>query len=368
MRVWVISSSYPRHPGESINAGVLAREVAQGIAKLGHEVTVVTPDKPGGVVFEDDVEGVVIQWPRPTVALSDLNPRNPLEAVKAAALLVSGRRTIRRIAAESPPDAVVALWGLPSGIFARWAHKQTGAPYVTWLLGSDVWRADRLPGGKRTLSRVLEDATANFADGSELARRARADTGVDVSVLWSARTLPAVDATAEQADVLFVGRYHPNKGPDVLLEALAQLDDGVNFAFHGHGVLEAELRSKAAAMGRDAAQVIGGPISAAELSARLRSTQVLVIPSRIESVPLILGDAIQAGTPVVVTDVGDMGTVVERHNLGLVVPPEDPAAMAGAIGEMLANASFPSPEGLATAREQFSAEGIAAALLEPLAR
>ena len=92
-----------------------------------------------------------------------------------------------------------------------------------------------------------------------------------------------------------------------------------------------------------------------------------MIPSRIESVPLVLGDAIQSGTAVVVTDCGDMGRVVEQHGLGVLVPPEDASAMAEGIASAL-GATYPDPDGLERARSQFSVKEIVATLVERLRR
>ena len=111
--------------------------------------------------------------------------------------------------------------------------------------------------------------------------------------------------------------------------------------------------------------MIRGPIDAVGLANALAGAKVLAIPSRIESVPLILGDAIQAGCPVVATDCGDMGSVVVRYGLGVVVPPEDPGAMLAGIQRALAG-RYPDRKGLEEARRQFSAGGISQTLIRPL--
>jgi glycosyltransferase involved in cell wall biosynthesis len=48
----------------------------------------------------------------------------------------------------------------------------------------------------------------------------------------------------------------------------------------------------------------------------------LIIPSRIESIPLVLSDGLQMSLPLLVTDVGDMGTLVSRYSAGIVCRPE----------------------------------------------
>jgi glycosyltransferase involved in cell wall biosynthesis len=339
MRLWVVSPSYPSHPKESINAGVLARDLALHAAASGHEVVVVTPDKPGGLRVDAGLGALPIPWIAPTTRMSDLSARRPLDLLRILSLFVAARATLSEAARRRPPDAILALWALPSGIFARWVAKSRGVPYAVWLLGSDVWNAPSYPGGVRTLRRVLADATARFADGRELAGRALELTGQEVAFLPSIRRLPPAEPDPfAPADLLFVGRFHRNKGPDVLLEAFAMLAEerpSLTLRLHGSGELEPWLLEQSAAPALAGRVVIGRPLSAAELAGALAATRLLVIPSRVESIPLILGDAAQSGTRVVATAVGDMPEVINELDLGELAAPGDPSDLARAISRAL---------------------------------
>jgi glycosyltransferase involved in cell wall biosynthesis len=339
MRLWLITTSYPRRPSESINAGVVARDLALELADLGHSVVVITPDKPDGVEFDEAISGVTIPWVRPSIQLSDISATSPIDGVRVASLMISARFLLTRLGRAQRPDGVIALWALPSGVFARWTFRQTQAPYSVWMLGSDVWRARDLPLGRSTLTRVLQDASHVFADGPTLAEEAARLTAVSAQFLPSVRRLPAPRrSNRAEIDVLFVGRYHPNKGPDVLLEALAMVKSrGLRFraVFHGSGEMQDDLNRQVAVSDLGDCVELLGPIEAQGLADRLASTRVLVIPSRIESIPLVLGDAVQAKTPVIATRVGDMGGLVEELGIGLTVSPMDPGGIADAIQRVL---------------------------------
>jgi glycosyltransferase involved in cell wall biosynthesis len=339
MRLWVVTTSYPARPAESTNAGVLARDLALHAAGAGHEVTVATPRKPHGLEVDPGLAALPLPWLFPTTAMSDLSARRPLDLVRAVSLFAGAHRTLLARARHSPPDALVALWALPSGLFARWVARATGAPYAVWLLGSDVWKAPGYPGGVAALRRALAGAVARFADGRELARRARELTGVEVDFLPSARRLPApARDPLPPADLLFVGRFHPNKGPDLLLEAFALLVEdrpGLTLRLHGAGELAPRLAARARRTDLAGRVRVEGPLAAPELAAALAATRLLVVPSRLESVPLILADAAQAGARVVATDVGDMAEVVAALELGGVAPPGDPRALATALAREL---------------------------------
>lgn len=66
----------------------------------------------------------------------------------------------------------------------------------------------------------------------------------------------------------------------------------------------------------------------------LAGLDIVVIPSRWESVPKILLEAMAAGKPVIATTVGDVGEFIVSGTNGLLVPPGDPAALASAIAQL----------------------------------
>jgi glycosyltransferase involved in cell wall biosynthesis len=160
--------------------------------------------------------------------------------------------------------------------------------------------------------------------------------------LPTTRRLPVGKATKAvirkgKRNYLFIGRYHPNKGPDVLLEAVSRLDektrDLAHFHFFGGGPLENGLRAFVKEHEIDKSISINGYINEQEAAGFLRSCDALIIPSRIESIPVVLSDALQTGCRIIATDVGDMGILLRREHAGRVVVPESPQFLALAIRE-----------------------------------
>ncbi len=168
------------------------------------------------------------------------------------------------------------------------------------------------------------------------------DNGIDVARVIEAaeasrdRARAALGASEGDALVVALGRTSPEKGQDLLLEAFARLAESrpaLRLALVGDGPLLEGLARRADAAGlRERVALPGwrddGP-------ACLAVADVVVMPSRSEGLPIALLEALAVGTPVVVTDVGAMADVVEGGSAGLVVPPNDVAALADAIAATL---------------------------------
>jgi glycosyltransferase involved in cell wall biosynthesis len=128
----------------------------------------------------------------------------------------------------------------------------------------------------------------------------------------------------------YFGRLERGKGVDVLVDAAARLHDklpATAFLFVGEGPLRETLTARAAAAGLPAR--FAGQRD--DVAALLRWCAVVVLPSRQEAFGRILIEAMAVGVPVVATAVGGIPEVCVDGVTGLLVPPEDPDALAVAI-------------------------------------
>lgn len=165
-----------------------------------------------------------------------------------------------------------------------------------------------------------------------------------------------------RAGILYVGQLVPLKGLDVLLDALAARSDvtaNLTFVYH-HGPLEQDLRARAARLGLAGRVRFMGSRSPSELAALYRAAEVLVLPSRAESLPSVVTEAVLAGTPVVASDVGAISEQVA--GFGRVVPRGDSSALGAALAEVLA--CPPTPEERSAARERTRARYAVDRMLE----
>jgi glycosyltransferase involved in cell wall biosynthesis len=143
------------------------------------------------------------------------------------------------------------------------------------------------------------------------------------------RPLPPELAGVTGPVVLCFGVVRPYKGVDVLLDAF-------------RGVEGAELWVVGRPLGvslRPSAKVRLVPryIGDAELPAFFRRADLLVLPHRSVDLSGVLFAGLAFGKPMILSDVGGFREIVEDHGVGRLVPPNDPSALAAAIGELLAD-------------------------------
>jgi glycosyltransferase involved in cell wall biosynthesis len=136
--------------------------------------------------------------------------------------------------------------------------------------------------------------------------------------------------------LLAAGRFSPEKGQDVLVEALARVHAAGGarpaLVLLGDGVLRPDLERAAARLPAGSVRFDGWRD---DPWARLGAADVFVLPSRREGLPLALLEAMAAGLPVVATRVGGVPTALDDGRCGALVPPDDPGALADAVLALL---------------------------------
>ena len=194
------------------------------------------------------------------------------------------------------------------------------------------------------------------AIGRVLARRTVALTAADAARLATPLRKDAPDVVANAPDaayfgverrpvspplVVTVGRLSPVKGIDVLLRAVAALrSNGTALALEvlggqqpGYEDHAEQLNRLRQSLGLDDVVTFAGHV--ADTREALARATVYAQPARWEGVPLAVLEAMAAGIPVVATDVGGVRDVITPEVTGLLVPPDDAAALATALARLL---------------------------------
>ena len=149
--------------------------------------------------------------------------------------------------------------------------------------------------------------------------------------------------------VLCICRLEPQKGVDVAIRALREIP-GAQLVVLGEGPQRGELEQLAREL--DVPLYLPGRVP--DVAAWLRRADLLVHPVRWEGFGLALLEAMLASLPVVATKVSSIPEIVVDGETGLLIPPDDPGALAAAVNRVLADPSGYGERGRARARSDFS--------------
>ncbi|HSG97506.1 MAG: glycosyltransferase [Gammaproteobacteria bacterium] len=363
--VAIITTSYPDGQPGNEAAGSFVEDFAIELSK-SLPVSVVAASSVSSISGDGNLK--IRRFSVPRLPLSLLKPHLPWQWPALFETLRAGREALRTCIREDKPDHVFALWVLPSGWWAEVEAGRLGIPYSTWALGSDIWSLGRLPGVRNVLKRVLVSASHRYADGLELCKDVERISNKPCAFLPSTRTLPALrqsgPASRPPYKLAFLGRWHTNKGSDLLMHALQGLNDEdwdriEEVRIYGGGPLASEMYAAEKALTGGGRPVrIGGYLDKNEAASLIGWADYLIVPSRIESIPVIFSDAMQLGTPVVATPVGDLESLHERFEYGVLADAASESALREAIQRALRMDAAGFADGIRRARVEFDLAAI----------
>lgn len=348
-RALLLTTSFPRHPADW--AGRFVAESAADLARRGWRVRVLAPGRgwaPPGVerLSYRDPGGLFDGHGAPEALRRRPLVMGAAAASAQAALIEAARRQTR------PGEVLIGHWLVPGGPAALLAARVSQSPVHLVAHGSDVALLERAPAA---LARRLDRADSITFVSADLAARFTARLGRPMRAVCHVRPMgipdPAPDPAvverlralaAGRPVVATIGRLVPLKGFDVLLDALARLgSDGVRplWIAAGDGPEGARLARGAADAG--VAFEALGSVGPGARDALLAVADVCAVPSRPigrrrEGTPLVVLEALAAGAPLVASRVGGIPAVAEPAQ-ALLVPPDDPAALADGLRRVLAS-------------------------------
>ncbi|GGX48603.1 colanic acid biosynthesis glycosyltransferase WcaL [Tateyamaria omphalii] len=216
----------------------------------------------------------------------------------------------------------------------------SGLPYSFTIHGPDIffephhWRIDQKAANARFVACISEFCRSQlmcFSDANHWSRFHIVHCGID----------PERYADPPSHDghrLLFVGRLAGVKGVPVLFDAIGRLRDlhpELHLTLIGDGPDRASLEARARAEGLNDVVSFLGYQSQDEVAAELARTDVFVLPSFAEGVPVVLMEAMAAQVPVVTTQIAGVPELVEDGKNGRLVAPGDADALVEALSELL---------------------------------
>jgi glycosyltransferase involved in cell wall biosynthesis len=344
---------------------VKVRALSEGLARRGHQVTVLTAD--WGLEKRLQTQKEKIAADRSPFGWRQIE--NGVQAIYVPTWLryrsVSWNPAVKRYCrARLQNFDVVHIFGLYDllGPAVAAASRKRGLPYVLepigmfvpivrnlWLkrLYHAVWGRRLLEGASAVIATSEQETEELVAGGLPRTRVVLRRNGVETPEAWPERGVfrTAHGISAEEKVVLFLGRLSAKKSPDLLLRAFGELSGrstGIPmtlvFAGPDESGVKAELDRLATELGVRTKVQFAGAIFGEAKWAAYRDADVFVLPSQNENFGNTAAEAVAAGTPVIVTEQCGIAPLL-RDEAGLVVR-HDAAALSNALERILSEAQL----------------------------
>lgn len=347
VHILMLSWEYPPYVVGGLAAHV--QGLARALSRRGHKVTVLSQD--GGVPREHVDEGVrVVRAGATPVRSHDflgyVHQLNHLMLAKSLELVQDGNE----FDVIHAHDWIVAFAG--SGL-----KQALRRPLIATIHATEFGRNNGLHNDEQRHISDIEwwliyeawrVVVCSLAMQSELARvfQAPADkvrvipNGIDVSDMHVRKDMELRRryAADDEEIILFVGRLVWEKGVDTLLYALRQLvavRPKVKLIVAGRGPIQEELESLARQLGLTGHVHFVGHVDAQLRDLLYGVSDVAAFPSRYEPFGIVALEAMAAGVPVIVGDVGGLKEIVGGDDVGLRVPPGNAGALSTALLNLL---------------------------------
>lgn len=385
LRVLVLSRNYPNNVTSLL--GLWVQELVRESARYC-ELTVVSP-----VPYCPPIPGLPESYARFRRAdrrsmrdgVEVLHPRFPAgpgystHRIESMLYYAAVRRPIGDLQRRGRFDLIHAHFTYPDGVVATYLGRRYGVPVIVteqnpwgpWMNRYHGVRRRAIQAARQSacfiaISEYVRETVEQFA--GKLDNVAVIPDGVRGSVFQfraAGRKIPN--------QILFVGAIRPVKGVDVLLKSMRLLVDRgrdvqlilIGETYYGPYRRE-EQRLERLSVELDLAGRVrfAGKKSLDELVRHMQESAVLVLPSRAESLGMVLVEALACGTPVVATRCGGPEEIV-NEKVGVLVPAEDPGALALGIERVLDRPQNYDPATLrAYALEKFGIENVGTRVLQ----
>mgnify|MGYP000864412772 CR=1 FL=1 len=354
MRLLVLTSSWPLHPGDG--RGGFVREWCETLARRGFEVVVAAPRPAEEDPVDPQGSTVRVAWlpallpPRSKAfhgaGIESNLARHPGSLLGLPPFLSAFALEATVLATGC--DAIVAHWLLPMGAVGAVVASMTGRP-LRLVAHSGPPALARVPplsgvvrsiaGVARSIACVSESVAREVRQVvGERARLVSIPLGIDLRPI-----VPVPPGRVAGRRVLFAGRLVPLKGVDVLLRAVAGLPD-TDLTVAGEGPEGGRLHDLACRLGVQAR--FAGAMSREEVLDAMSAADLLAVPSRVgrtgrvEGLPRVIPEAWSCGLPVVATSAGGAGEALSVRGGGLLALPGDPGDLRRAIRAVLEDAEL----------------------------
>ncbi|OGO42528.1 MAG: hypothetical protein A2W36_03960 [Chloroflexi bacterium RBG_16_58_14] len=321
MRILVLSYEYPPVGG---GGGRAAQDLCQVLAKRGYELRVLTAHLKG-LPRQEALQGVqIIRVP----SLRRLAYKAGL--LPMSGYVIAGLWAGLHLTKEWKPDLIHVHFAVPSGALAWALHRVRRIPYVLTAHLGDVpggvpEKTDRWFRWLYPFTHLIWKDAARVAAVSEHTRQlAQALYPVEIQVIPNGVDLTSLDPGTIQPgsppQIVFVGRFMPQKNPLQVVRTLASVKDlSWKCLMIGDGPLRSEVERTIADYGLQERIHLTGWITPEEVVAHYRESDILFMPSLSEGLPVSGVQALAMGLAILASRVGGWVDLVADQSNGYLV-------------------------------------------------
>jgi phosphatidylinositol alpha-mannosyltransferase len=312
------------------------RDLAETLRDMGHHVEVLTPAEREESLPADYVTFAGRTVPVPYNGSMASMQFGPMTAARVRRWLREGHFDVVHVHEPASPSVSLLVCMIAKGPIVATFHAATTRS--KWLAALGPWARPWLEriGGRIAVSDFARRMQVEHLGGDAVI----IPNGVHVDAFANGPPLPGYTRGVDGPTIGFLGRYdEPRKGLPVLLDAMRTVvrkHPGARLLIAGRGDAD-EVREL---IGDDLRAHVGllGELSEEDKAAFFRSVDVYCAPNLLgESFGVVLIEALAAGAPVVASDLDAFARVLEDGAAGVLVRRGDPAALARALRELLAD-------------------------------
>ncbi len=369
MRITLLTSSYPRFPGDG--TAPFVQSIAEHLAKRGHQIEVVAPYDEALQAGEDAIVPVHRFRYAPRAGWHIMGHARSLHAdvrLRTATylllpfFLLAEFLTLWRVARAQNAQLIYAHWVLPNGPAAALVARILKIPLVISLHGSDMYIAKKNKAFAKVAAWAFRRAAVVTACSPEL-RVTALELGApqDTRLLaWGAdparfhpeaahpEIAPHLGYPPQNVVIAGLGRMVSKKGFETLLRAFADLVKEYPHArlvIGGDGPLRVRLTARIAEFELQAGVSLPGTLPWDQAPAFLAQADIFVLPSvkdpggNLDGLPTVLLEAMACGLAVIASDIGGVTLAIQDGINGLLVQPGDVRGLKNALEQLLNNAN-----------------------------
>jgi glycosyltransferase involved in cell wall biosynthesis len=313
MKILVLNYEYPPVGG---GGGRACADLCQALAAQGHALRVLTTHAPG-LARQESVDGYRVQR-----ALTGRRSRFRASLPAMGGYILGGLLPGLRLIRDWQPDILHAHFAVPTGVLALALHHLTGTPYVLTAHLGDV------PGGvpsktsawfrffERFTPPIWHRAAAVVAVSEYTRQLALTRYTLPIEVIPNGVALaqdpPSELVVGDPPRLIFAGRFQAQKNLLFLIEALAEVRDlPWVLALYGDGPQRAALQARIGELDLENRIQLPGWVSSDEVWEALGASDVLVMPSLNEGLPVVAVQALAQGLALVCNRAGGLAELVQ---------------------------------------------------------